>query len=108
MIRRGAALVIKVHNVPGNPADFQRLREAVSTLPGTTLITQTLSRAEIYELESACDCFVSLHRSEGFGLSLAEAMYLGKPVIATHWSGNQDFMTADNSCPVGYDNENSP
>ncbi len=100
---RGAALVIKVHNVPRNPADFERLREAAAALPGTTLITQTLSRAEIYELESACDCFVSLHRSEGFGLALAECMYLGKPVIATDWSGTTDFIHADNGCPVRYE-----
>ena len=97
---RGAALVIKVHNVPRNPADFERLREAAAALPGTTLITQTLTRTEIYELESACDCFVSLHRSEGFGLALAECMFLGKPVIATDWSGTTDFVRADNACPV--------
>jgi glycosyltransferase involved in cell wall biosynthesis len=53
-------------------------------------------------LESTCDCFVSLHRSEGFGLGLAEAMYQGKPVIGTDWSGNTDFMNAENSCPVRY------
>src|SRR5262249_9150038 len=53
-------------------------------------------------LESLCDCYVSLHRSEGFGLGLAESMYLGKPVIGTNWSGNTDFMNADNSCPVRY------
>jgi glycosyltransferase involved in cell wall biosynthesis len=97
---RGAALVIKVHNVPTNPADFERLREAAAGLPGTTLITQTLTRTEVYELESACDCFVSLHRSEGFGLAVAECMFLGKPVIATDWSGTTDFMHADNACPV--------
>lgn len=97
---RGAALVIKVHNVPLNPADFERLREAAAALPGTTLITQTLSRTEIYELESACDCFVSLHRSEGFGLALAECMFLGKPVIATDWSGTTDFINPNNACPV--------
>ncbi|AOS44930.1 Glycosyl transferases group 1 [Lacunisphaera limnophila] len=97
---RGAALVIKVHNVPTNPADFARLREAVAALPGTTLITQTLARAEVYELESACDCFVSLHRAEGFGLALAECMHLGKPVIATDWSGTTDFIRPDNACPV--------
>ena len=96
----GAALVIKVHNVPGNPADFARLRDAVAALPGTTLITQTLSRAEIYELEAACDCFVSLHRAEGFGLALAECMYLGKPVIATDWSGTTDFVGPGRACPV--------
>jgi glycosyltransferase involved in cell wall biosynthesis len=97
---RGAALVIKVHNVPSNPIDFQLLRESVAGLPGTTLITQTLTRTEVYELESACDCFVSLHRSEGFGLAVAESMFLGKPVISTDWSGTTDFVRADNACPV--------
>lgn len=96
----GAALVIKVHNTAGNPADFERLRAAAAALPGTTLITQTLTRAEIYELEAACDCFVSLHRSEGFGLAVAECMYLGKPVIATDWSATAEFLTAANGCPV--------
>ena len=99
----GAALVIKVHNVTGNPADFERLRADAAALPGTTLITQTLSRQEIYELESACDCFVSLHRSEGFGLAIAESMYLGKPVISTDWSGTAEFVHAGNGCPVRCD-----
>ena len=51
---------------------------------------------------NACDCYVSLHRSEGFGLTIAEAMALGKPVIATGYSGNMDFMNKDNSFPVDY------
>jgi glycosyltransferase involved in cell wall biosynthesis len=97
---QGAALVIKVHNVTGNPADFERLRADAASLPGTTVITQTLSRQEIYELESACDCFVSLHRSEGFGLAIAESMYLGKPVISTDWSGPAEFVHPGNGCPV--------
>ncbi len=96
----GAVLVIKVHNVEGNPADFERLRAATAALPGTILITQTLARHEIYELESACDCFVSLHRSEGFGLAVAECMYLGKPVISTDWSATAEFVSTTNGCPV--------
>ena len=52
---------------------------------------------------AACDCFVSLHRSEGFGFTLAEAMYLGRPVIATGYSGNLDYMTAANSWLVDYE-----
>ena len=51
---------------------------------------------------SACDCFVSLHRAEGYGLAPAEAMALGKPVIATRYSGNMDFMTPSNSLLVDY------
>ena len=52
---------------------------------------------------AACDCYVSLHRSEGFGLTPAEAMYLGKPVIATGYSGNLDYMTPENSYLVDYE-----
>ena len=96
----GAALVIKVHNIASNPTDFARLRETAASLPHTTLITETLTRTGIYELESACDCFVSLHRSEGFGLAVAESMYLGKPVISTDWSGTAEFVTTENGCPV--------
>jgi glycosyltransferase involved in cell wall biosynthesis len=62
-----------------------------------------LPRARVNGLLSACDAVVSLHRSEGFGLILAEAMFLGKPVIATGWSGNMDFMTSENSCLVAYE-----
>jgi glycosyltransferase involved in cell wall biosynthesis len=97
---QGAALVIKVHNSAGNPADFERLRAAAAALPDTTLIDRTLTRPEVYELESACDCFVSLHRSEGFGLAVAECMYLGKPVISTDWSATREFVNESNGCPV--------
>jgi len=69
-------------------------------LPGTVLIVQSLSRGEIYELESACDCFVSLHRSEGYGLAVAECMYLGKPVISTDWSATAEFVDESCGCPV--------
>lgn len=57
---------------------------------------------EIKNLVRCCDCFISLHRSEGFGRGMAEAMFLGKPVIATAYSGNIDFMNNDNSCLVRY------
>lgn len=95
-----AALVIKVQNVAGNDADFAALQQSVRDLPGTVLLTETLPRADIYALEAACDCFVSLHRSEGFGLAIAEAMFLAKPVIATDWSAPAEFVTVDNGCPV--------
>lgn len=95
-----AALVIKVQNAAENPVDFAALQEAVRDLPDTVLIAGTRTRAEIYELEAACDCFVSLHRSEGFGLAVAEAMYLGKPVISTDWSATAEYVTPGNGCPV--------
>lgn len=97
---RGAALVVKVQNIAGNEADFAALRQSVHDLAGTVLLTETLSRADIYALEAACDCFVSLHRSEGFGLAVAESMFLGKPVIATNWSATAEYVTPENGCPV--------
>lgn len=97
---RGAALILKVQNVAGNEADFAALQQSVRDLPDTVLLTETLPRADIYALEAACDAFVSLHRSEGFGLAVAEAMYLGKPVVTTDWSATAEYVTADNGCPV--------
>ena len=98
----GATLVLKVQNVAGNEADFAALLSAVRELPGVVLLTDTLSREEVYLLESACDCFLSLHRSEGFGLALAECMALGKPVISTDWSAPSEFINAQTGCPVNY------
>ena len=95
-----AGLVIKVQNSAANPGDFAALQSALRDLPGAVVIAETLSRDEITALEAACDCFVSLHRSEGFGLAIGEAMFLGKPVISTDWSAPAEFVTAENGCPV--------
>ena len=65
-------------------------------------ITETLSREQVNGLIACADAVVSLHRAEGFGLVLAEAMLLGTPVIATNWSSNTEFMTTDVSCLVDY------
>ena len=97
---QGAALVVKVQNAAGNPDDLAVLQAAVRDLPGTVLLTETLSREDIYALEAACDAFVSLHRAEGFGLAVAECMFLGHPVISTDWSATAEYVTADNGCPV--------
>lgn len=61
------------------------------------LLDEDMPAERIRGLLANCDCYVSLHRSEGFGLTLAEAMHYGKPVIATAYSGNLDFMNKDNS-----------
>ncbi|PTY05882.1 hypothetical protein DB347_16210 [Opitutaceae bacterium EW11] len=100
LARGDAALVVKVHGVTGNEDDLDRLRALVADLPGTTLVAESLSRSRIYDLEMACDCFVSLHRSEGFGFALAESMYLGKPVIATNWSATAEYLNETNGAPV--------
>jgi glycosyltransferase involved in cell wall biosynthesis len=100
--RRDVGIVIKVHGVRGNEADLAKLRAETAGLDGCVVIAETLPRARITLLEQACDCFVSLHRSEGFGLAVAEAMFLGKPVISTNWSGTAEFVNADNGCPVNF------
>lgn len=97
---RGARLVIKVHSTEGNAADLERLKASIADLPAAHLITGALSRTEIYELEAACDCYVSLHRAEGFGLAVAECMYLGKPVITTDWSATAEFADRTTALPV--------
>jgi glycosyltransferase involved in cell wall biosynthesis len=66
------------------------------------IIDKVFSDNEIKNLIRCCDCFISLHRSEGFGRGMVEAMILGKPVIATAYSGNLDFMNETNSCLVRY------
>jgi glycosyltransferase involved in cell wall biosynthesis len=95
-------LVLKINNMDFRPEDLESLRALVSGHSNIYMIDQILSRIQVNSLLQCTDCFVSLHRSEGFGLGLAEAMYLGKPVIGTNWSGNTDFMNPTNSCPVNY------
>lgn len=78
------------------------LADAIGGASNIRLFQEKMSRAEITGLLDAADIVLSLHRSEGFGLVPAEGMQLGKTVVATGWSGNMDFMTPDNSIPVGY------
>lgn len=96
-------LVVKVNGSEAAPRALAELRAAVAPLRGrVVLIEQSLSDNDTKNLVRLCDCFVSLHRSEGFGRGLAEAMYLGKPVVATAYSGNLDFMDADTALLVPY------
>ena len=78
------------------PEAWRELRAATAEA-GVKLIDRTMPRTELLALMNAADAYVSLHRSEGFGLTMAEAMLLGKPTAATAYSGNLDFMTAANS-----------
>ena len=98
----GAKLIIKALNSDRDPSSHERLRSAVAQHPDIHLIERRLSRGERDGLMSAVDCYVSLHRAEGFGYTLAESMWLGKPVIATGYSGNVDFMRPQNSYLVDY------
>jgi glycosyltransferase involved in cell wall biosynthesis len=94
-------LIVKINNAEKRPDSLRLLKESIAGYP-ITIVDRTIRREETYGLINACDCVVSLHRSEGFGLTLAEAMFLGKPVIATAYSGNMDFTRVDNSFLVSY------
>ena len=98
----GPSLVIKSVSAEEFPAERQRLATAVAGRPEIHLIEETVTPAEKNAMIAGCDCYVSLHRSEGLGLTMAEAMYYGRPVIATAYSGNLDFMTEENSFLVGH------
>lgn len=96
-------LVLKVNGADVSPDLLANLRARLADLRDrVVLIDRTLTDNEVKNLVRCCDCFVSLHRSEGFGRGLAEAMYLGKPVICTGYSGNMDFTSADAALLVDY------
>ena len=101
--RRGAArLVLKSVNADSDPAGYANLR----ALAGDAAIDfhdGYWPSEDVRDLLAACDAYVSLHRAEGTGLTIAEAMTHGVPVIATDWSGNTDFADTSTSFPVAYE-----
>jgi glycosyltransferase involved in cell wall biosynthesis len=96
-------LAIKLIDHGASPVARNELERAIAGAPNIRLINVMLSPPDMAGLIAAADIVLSLHRSEGFGLVPAEAMQLGKPVVATGWSGNMDFMNERNSAPVSYD-----
>jgi glycosyltransferase involved in cell wall biosynthesis len=97
-------LVLKTDTRHGRLLDLRRFKKATANASDRVhIIDCTLQENEIINLIHSCDCFLSLHRAEGFGHALSEAMYLGKPVIATGYSGNLDFMDDENCYLVDYD-----
>jgi glycosyltransferase involved in cell wall biosynthesis len=99
---KGVQLLVKSTNGGRFPDKLAALQQSVADDPRIEVRDGFLSREEMFGLQNTIDCYVSLHRSEGFGLGMAECMYLGKPVIATAYSGNLDFMDCDNSLLVDY------
>ena len=100
--RADRLLVLKVGNPHHFPADFARLSAAVAGATNIRLDTRAMPPADALALTAIADLVLSLHRSEGFGLVLAEAMLLGRPVIATGWSGNMEFMDERSAALVRY------
>lgn len=100
-----AYLLVKVNNSTHNG----KMHEAVATLQAYAqgcerirFLTDPFTYDEVLRLYAAADVYVSLHRAEGLGLGMMEAMALGKPVVATGWSGNLSFMDHRSACLVGY------
>jgi glycosyltransferase involved in cell wall biosynthesis len=100
----GVALVLKTQNTSRlHPIDermYADIRRTAREDPRITVIDESFSSNEVHGLIAVCDCYVSLHRSEGFGYGMAEAMKLKIPVIATEYSGNADFTIEETSYPV--------
>jgi glycosyltransferase involved in cell wall biosynthesis len=108
----GPQLVLKTINAQYRPQDHAELRAAIGGRDDVTLVDAMLEPGEMAALFHRADAYVSLHRAEGYGLTLADSMALGKPVIGTAATGNLDFMTSANSflveaepVPVGPDAE---
>lgn len=93
-------LVIKTGHGEQNDEAFRRLLGAAAKDPRIMVRNGPLAAAHWGALQRCCDCYVSLHRAEGFGLGMAECMARGKPVIATGWSGNMEFQDADSALLV--------
>lgn len=95
-----AELTFKVSNEDAEPERFARFRAACAATPGVRIVTGNLRTDAMDELYLRHDVYLSLHRSEGFGLTILEAMRHGLHAVATGWSGNMDFMTGKLAHPV--------
>ena len=106
--RRGenVLLILKSINSRHVPEDRAQIAQAVAELKSKGLnvvwIEEHLTGAQMQTLFACADCYVSLHRAEGLGLGMAQAMAQGKPVVATGYSGSMEYMTAENSLLVAY------
>jgi predicted O-linked N-acetylglucosamine transferase (SPINDLY family)/GT2 family glycosyltransferase/glycosyltransferase involved in cell wall biosynthesis len=95
-------LILKSSNSEKNVKDLALLNSALANSVNIQHLDGYLSKDQIHALLYNCDCYLSLHRCEGFGLTMAEAMFYGKPVIATGYSSNTEFMNVGNSFLVKY------
>lgn len=93
-------LVIKAVHL--KQVELKQLKKICGKYKNIYILTKSMEKKKFNSLLYCCDVFLSLHRAEGFGLILAEAMYLGKPVIATNWSANTEFMNKETACLIDY------
>lgn len=95
-------LVLKTHGTADAGPAWQDFSASAAGLGNVRIMDRHLSRPELWALMAASDAVVSLHRSEGYGFAIAEAMALGRPVVATGWSGNMDFMRGEGAFAVPF------
>jgi glycosyltransferase involved in cell wall biosynthesis len=96
-------LVLKLNYGAADPSVVADIMKRTSWFRNcVTVFDKTFTDNETKNLIRCCDCFLSLHRSEGFGRGPAEAMFFGKPVVATGWSGNMDYMDENVSYPIRF------
>ncbi|CAA7194772.1 glycosyltransferase [Chryseobacterium potabilaquae] len=97
-----SVLIVKTHNLERSK-DAQKALEKYAAIPNIIMINEHFSKEKLHSLIQKSDVLISLHGSEGFGLTMAEAMSYGKIVVGTGYSGNLDFMNVNNSFLVQYD-----
>jgi len=100
---RSVRLTVKVKNLEYDPLLSKKMREVVERHTNIELIDRYLKDEEMAALYDGTDAYVSLHRAEGFGLTISDAMSRGIPVIVTGYSGNMEFCDASDTCLVAYD-----
>ena len=103
--KKNAMMILKTVASSEFPERVQELRGLVDGLgiaDKVKFFDDYLTQRDVLNLTNACDVYLSLHRAEGFGLGIAEAMSLGKPVIVTDYSSTTEFCNASNAIPVGY------
>lgn len=99
---KNSVLIVKTHNLERSK-DAQKALKAYNNISNVIIINEHFSKEKLHSLIQQSDVLLSLHGSEGFGLTMAEAMAYGKIVVGTGYSGNLDFMNVDNSFLIQYD-----
>ncbi|WP_420138962.1 rhamnan synthesis F family protein [Sphingomonas sp.] len=100
LAHKGWALVLKTKHLMDRPQEGAQLAELAAATPGVVLIDRSLPADELQRLRESADIYASPHCSEGFGLTIAEAMAAGKPVVATDFGGSTDYLDANSGYPV--------
>ena len=95
-------LICKVLHHASAAEEFEALSRVAAARSDIILMTEVLTDQEVGDLIANIDVMISLHRSEGYGLTLAEAMHRGRAIVATGWSGNIDFMDEDSAILIPY------